>query len=195
LRPRKRLEDFVKLVAQLAHEDKRVVGVLAGDAVPGDEAYRDGLLRMIQETGLGRRFRCLGNIDDVEPFDQGIDVFVSTSDYETFGNSVCEAMACRRPVAAYQGGSISEVVDDAGLVVQTGDLEALTGTVRRLIASAGLRETLGERGRRRVAEHYNPATSLEKLKGIYQDIRSQDREVAYAAHPRLACAEAPRPKQ
>jgi glycosyltransferase involved in cell wall biosynthesis len=100
LRPRKRIEDFVDLVAKLAEQDPRVVGVLAGDAMPGDEPYRDTVLAHIEQHRMGRRFRWLGNLDDVEPFDQGIDLFVSTSEYETFGNSVCEAMACGRAVVA-----------------------------------------------------------------------------------------------
>ena len=170
LRPRKRLEEFVDLVAALAREDRRVVGVLAGDAMPGDEPYRDKLLRHIAESGLGKRFLWLGNLDDVEPFHQAIDVFVSTSEYETFGNSVCEAMACGRPVAAYRGGSVAEVVGDAGLVADTGDLEALTRAVRELARRPELRRDLGERARCRVAERFDPAASLRQLKGIYQSL-------------------------
>jgi glycosyltransferase involved in cell wall biosynthesis len=175
LRPRKRLEEFVELVARLASEDERVVGVLAGDARPGDEAYRNRILGLIDQTGLGRRFRWLGNLDDIEPFDQAIDVFVSTSEYETFGNSVCEAMACARPVAAYRGGSVAEVVGDAGLVVETGDLPSLVKAVRQLIRSQELREELGHRAVRRVAERFNPSETLRQLTDVYEKILGQQR--------------------
>src|SRR5262249_41929434 len=144
LRPRKRLEEFIELVARLASEDERVVGVLAGDARPGDEAYRNRILGLIGQTGLGRRFRWLGNLDAIERLDQALDIFVSTSEYETFGNSVCEAMACGRPVAGYRGGSVAEVVGDAGLVVETGDLPSLVNAVRELLRRQELREELGQ---------------------------------------------------
>lgn len=170
LRPRKRVTEFIDLVARLAREDDRVVGVLAGDAMPGDEPYREIVLRHLQASGLGERFRWLGNLDDVEPFYQALDVFVSTSEYETFGNSVCEAMACRCPVAAYKGGSVQEVVGDAGLVVETLDLEGLTAAVRRLVADPGLRLTLGERGYQRVEQCFNPSRSLHQLLDIYRSL-------------------------
>ena len=167
LRPRKRIEDFIDLVKQLAQSDPRVVGVLAGDAPPGDEPYRDVVLEHIESSGLGRRFRWLGNLDDVEPFDQAIDVFVSTSVYETFGNSVCEAMACGRPIVAYRGGSVQEVVGDGGLIVENEDLPALVRAARDLISRPGLADELGAKGRRRVELAYSPTATLRRLAEIY----------------------------
>jgi glycosyltransferase involved in cell wall biosynthesis len=95
---------------------------------------------------------------------------VSTSEYETFGNSVCEAMACARPVAAYRGGSVAEVLGDTGLVVETGDLDGLTAAVERLVAAPYLRQSLGQAARQRVAEHFNPRKSFEQLLGIYASL-------------------------
>src|SRR5262249_32621351 len=158
---------FIDLVAELAREDDRVVGVLAGDAMPGDEAYRDQVLKHLETSGLGRRFRWLGNLDEVEPFYQAIDIFVSTSEYETFGNSVCEAMACGRPVAGYHGGSVREVLGDAGRTVDVGDTVALTESVRELVQRPELRADLSRRGRERVASQFNPAQSLEQLMAMY----------------------------
>jgi L-malate glycosyltransferase len=168
LRPRKRLTEFVDLVATLAKEDPRVRGVLAGDAMPGDEGYRDELLRHIEQSALGPRFKWLGNLDDVEAFDHAIDLFVSTSEYETFGNSVCEAMACGRPVVAYRGGSIHEVVGDGGLIVDDGDLPALVAAVRGCVRRADLRLELGARARQRVKDHFSPGATLKALVRIYE---------------------------
>jgi glycosyltransferase involved in cell wall biosynthesis len=175
LRPRKRVEDFVTLVAGLARDDPRVVGVIAGDAVPGDEPYRERILRQIDDTGLGRRLIWLGNLDEIGPFLHAIDIFVSTSEYETFGMSVCEAMACGRPVAAYRGGSVHEVVGAAGRVVATGDLPALAGAVAGLVADAGLRRELGELALRRVAAEFDPARSLQRLGRIYGSVLRRGR--------------------
>jgi glycosyltransferase involved in cell wall biosynthesis len=170
LRARKRIEEFVDAVAALAREDERVVGVLAGDAMPGDEPYREKVLRHIEATGLGRRFRWLGNIDDVEPVYQALDVFVSTSEYETFGNSVCEAMACGKPILAYRGGSVAEVVGGAGRIVENADLQGLTSALRECVRNPDVRSRLGEAARRRVAEEFDPAVSLRRLRGLYDDL-------------------------
>jgi mannosyltransferase len=170
LRPRKRIEDFIDLVARLARTDERVVGVLAGDIVPGDEPYREKVRQHIEAAGLGQRFIWLGNLDDVEPFYHAIDVSVSTSEYETFGNSVCEAMSCGKPVAAYSGGSVEEIVGGAGRIVRTGDLAALEASVGELAARPELRAALGSRGRQRVADCFNPRSSLRQLAEIYRTI-------------------------
>jgi L-malate glycosyltransferase len=168
LRPRKRIGDFVDMVATLAREDSKVVGIIAGDALAGDEGYRDKIKIQITDTGLGRRLQWVGNMEPIEPFYHAIDVFVSTSEYETFGNSVCEAMACGKPVAGYRGGSVQEVVGDTGLVVDTGDLAGLTEQVRGLVREPGRRDELGRRGRDRVRDRFDPANSLQQVAAIYR---------------------------
>jgi glycosyltransferase involved in cell wall biosynthesis len=173
LRPIKRIEEFVELVARLAREDERVVGVLAGDAMPGGEAYRDQILKQIRDTGLGRRFVWAGHLEPVEPFYHGIDVFVSTSEYETFGNSVCEAMACGTPVAAYQGGSVAEVVGDAGAIVPNADLDGLTAAVREYVRSPERRVAVGSRGRSVVADRFNPVNSLGIVRRLYAQLAAR----------------------
>jgi glycosyltransferase involved in cell wall biosynthesis len=173
LQPRKRLHEFVDLVAQLAARDPRVVGVLAGYAYPADEPYRDDLLRYIESKHLGKHFHWLGKVDPVEPLMHGLDIFVSTSEYETFGMSVCEAMACRRPVVAYRGGAVHEVVGDAGIVLENGDTGGLLARTAELVADPILRARLGELGRRRIAEEFDPRRTFGKLKGIYADVLAQ----------------------
>ncbi len=170
LRPVKRLEDFVRVVESLAKEDPRVVGLIAGPVRPGEQWYRDQILAQMKETGLGDRLRWLQRVDPVEPFYHACDIFISTSQYETFGNSVCEAMACRVPVAAYRGGSVHEVVGEAGCVVETGDLPALIGEVRALVQNPERRQQLGEQARRRVEQHFNPSQSLGQILQLYQQL-------------------------
>lgn len=171
LRPIKRIEDFVTLVGQLAQKDQRIVGVLAGDAVPGGEAYRDTILKQIQELKLGRRFVWTGHMEPIEPFYHAIDVFVSTSEYESFGNSVCEAMACMRPIAAYQGGSVAEVVGTAGVIVPNGDRDGLRLAIERYVENATLRTEMGVRGRVRVRDEFNPENSFRQVLQIHEQIK------------------------
>jgi glycosyltransferase involved in cell wall biosynthesis len=178
LRPIKRIHEFITLIDRLAREDDRVVGVVAGGVMPGDESYRDGLVRQVADAGLGRRFRWLGNLDDVEPFYHATDVFVSTSEYETFGNSVCEAMACGKPVAGYAGGSVPEVVGPAGRMVPVGDLDRLTAAVRGLLADPDLRADYGRRGRERVAGEFDPGRSLETTRALYTSLTNRTLRVA-----------------
>lgn len=185
LRPRKRVEDFVELVAVLAKNHDHVVGIVAGGTIAGDEDYRDKIVQRIHATDLGRRLRWIGNMEPVEPFYHGCDIVVSTSEYETFGNSVCEAMACGKPVAAYRGGSVHEVVDDDRLIVDTGDLAGLTSVVERLLTDSHFRSRAGARGKARVLEELNPTKRLEQLLEIYHSFaigRSSRAGALHASH-------------
>jgi glycosyltransferase involved in cell wall biosynthesis len=173
LRPRKRVHEFIEIARRLAPRHPRAVFVIAGGEIAGDEAYRQRIEREVAESGLGRRLRWLGFLEPVEPLYHASEIQVSTSEYETFGNSVCEAMACSRPVAAYRGGSVAEVLGDTGLVVETGDLDGLTAAVERLIVDAELRRSLGEAARQRVAEEFNPRRSFEQLVEIYESVRGK----------------------
>jgi glycosyltransferase involved in cell wall biosynthesis len=101
------------------------------------------------------------------PFLRALDLFVSTSEYETFGNSVCEAMACRVPVVAYAGGSVAEVIGDTGAVVATGDLAALTVASRLYASNAAVRTEAAMRGYLRATGDLSPQTSYSRLLAVY----------------------------
>lgn len=170
LRPRKRVEDFVRLIVDVSARHPHVAGVIAGGTVPGEEEYERAIQRAIAESRLGHRLQWIGYLEPVEPLYQAGDIVVSTSEYETFGNSVCEAMACRRPVAAYSGGSVQEVVGDAGLIVPTPDYESLLESVERLVVDPELRHDLGERARQRVADTFSPSASFDQMLRVYRAI-------------------------
>lgn len=181
LRPIKQIEHFVELVAALARRHERVAGVIAGDAPAGMERYKRQVLDQIAAAGLGGRLMWLGHVDAMDRFMAGVDVFVSTSKYETFGNSVCEAMAAGCGVAGYVGGSVGEVIGDERWVVETGRLDALIGVTDRLVSDAALRDLVGRRNRRRVKEAFDPAAGLRKLMTIYQSILEPRSAMRWAA--------------
>ncbi|HEX6790654.1 MAG TPA: glycosyltransferase, partial [Candidatus Krumholzibacteria bacterium] len=56
----------------------------------------------------------------------------------------CEAMICGVPVAAYETGDTSTVVRDGetGLLVRSGDVDALAAALARLLSDAALRGRL-----------------------------------------------------
>jgi glycosyltransferase involved in cell wall biosynthesis len=71
--------------------------------------------------------RRLGHVDHAALVDlyTAAGCFVFPSRYEGFGLPLLEAMACGCPVVAYRNSSITEVVGDAGVLVDDGSPEAL----------------------------------------------------------------------
>jgi glycosyltransferase involved in cell wall biosynthesis len=169
LRPGKRIDEYLELASRLACRT-RAKFFLAGGPIPGEESYFEQLLPRIQSAVAQSNIQFIGHCEPIEPFLHAIDVFVSTSQHESFGMSVCEAMACRKPVAAYAACSVEEVVGDGGVIVATGDLDGLTAAVERLVMDRELRLTLGVKARARVAHEFDPAKSFRQLQAIYSSL-------------------------
>src|SRR3989441_6562054 len=77
----------------------------------------------------------LGRVDDEELADlySAASCLLFPSRYEGFGLPCLEAMACGCPVAAFRNSSIPELVDDAGMLVEDGDGEALGDAAAAMI--------------------------------------------------------------
>jgi glycosyltransferase involved in cell wall biosynthesis len=178
IRPGKRVEDFLKL-ADRFQQRSDVRFVLAGGAAAGDDSFFLQIRSEIEQCVSRGRIRWLGHFEPIHRFLEAIDIFVSTSEHESFGMSVCEAMAHGKAVAGYAACAVQEVVGDAGLIVETGDCDALIRAVEQLIDNSRLRQELGDKAKRRVAEHFDPAKSLRQLADIYGGImRREQRQLA-----------------
>lgn len=80
------------------------------------------------------------------------DIFVLPSTYEGYGMVYAEAMSHGLPVLALATGPVSELVGEAGLLVEPGDEDGLARALRELLADAKLREQLSGAALRRAAE-------------------------------------------
>ena len=69
------------------------------------------------------------------------DASLLSSSWENFPHTVVEALAVGTPVIATRTGGVAEVLEDGvnGLVVEPGDVDALTAAIERFFADAGAR--------------------------------------------------------
>ncbi len=136
------------------------MGPIAGGAtlVLVGEDYLDGCLqRTSDEMPGGWDIRFVGRQNDVLPWYQAADLFVLPSIWEGMSNALLEAMACGLPVVATGVGGNLDVIRDGetGVLVDVGDVSALSGAIHRMIENVPLRSELGQAGRDHVIRKFS----------------------------------------
>jgi glycosyltransferase involved in cell wall biosynthesis len=110
----------------------------------------------IGRLGLKNNFLCAGEIEKVEPFFVGSDVFFLSSREDPFPCVVHEAMAARLPIIVFEdSGGAPESIANTGITVPYADFEVAANELFKLYINPDLRERLGEMAQRRVRNEYN----------------------------------------
>jgi len=123
----------------------------------GDTRQADGYGRRVQarlaQPDVRRRVTVHGpvSVSAVAALYGAADAFVLPSLKEPYGTVYGEAMACGLPVVGWRAGNLPYLADDEreGLLVEPGDVAALSRALRRLADDADLRLRLGTAARRR----------------------------------------------
>jgi glycosyltransferase involved in cell wall biosynthesis len=132
--------------------------------------------RLLAVEGIADRVSLLGEVEaaSLDAHYMQADMFVLNSSQETYGMAVAEAVAHGLPVVGTRTGAIPGLIGGgAGLIVEPGDLEALTDALRRVLADPGLRASLrdGARCARRRLEPWDVAVGrmAEVLERVIAD--------------------------
>ena len=150
-----------------------VHALLVGDAIFGEEVYRDELNKLVKEANVSDRVHFLGNRSDVAALMQMTDIVVHTSVApEPFGRVIVEGMLARKPVVATAAGGAAEIVRDGstGVLVRPGDEEALAEALRRLLADPNLALRFGEAGRQVATKEFSLPAMLSGIEGHINDL-------------------------
>jgi glycosyltransferase involved in cell wall biosynthesis len=118
------------------------------------EAFKE----KIADLALSHLFEFRGWVTGAEKIKalQDADIFVLPSYREGLPNSLLEAMASGLAVVATAVGGIPDILDDnAGRLIQPGDVEALGHAIVELSKSAELRGHLGQSARSYVLENHD----------------------------------------
>ena len=90
---------------------------------------------------------------------------------EPFGNVVLEGMACGCIPIVSDGGGLPDAVGDAGLIFKRGDVDSLTGCIRKVIDDADLRARLRKAAKSHLAAHH-PDIIAEKYLDVIRSVKS-----------------------
>jgi glycosyltransferase involved in cell wall biosynthesis len=147
-RPHKNLMRLLDAVASIPPE-RRPLTVLTGYPTQ----HEDDLRERAAALGIAGDVRILGWVPqaELEALYAAATCLVFPSLYEGFGLPVLEAMARGLPVASSDRSSLPEVADDAALLFDPEDTNAIAAAIERLLADPGERERLAALGRAQAA--------------------------------------------
>jgi glycosyltransferase involved in cell wall biosynthesis len=163
-----------KGILDLLHAAQRVVAERPAShfVIVGEGAFRDEYMAKGRELGLDEHLTWTGLIED--PFTAGVydatDILCQVSRWgEVFGWVIAEAMAYGRPVVATRVGGIPEVVSEreSGVLIERGDVAALTESVVALMDDPGRRITMGKAGREKVQSRFDLQKNVTELLESY----------------------------
>ena len=140
---------------------------------PGPESER--LREQASAVGLTDRVHVLGRVPEADLHWLYHHALALTfpSEYEGFGNPCLEAMAHGCPVLASNATALPEVLEDAGVLIPTGDVDAWARAIVGLVDSPERSADLARRGRERAAV-FDPAMASSRLWAVYRELLGLD---------------------
>jgi glycosyltransferase involved in cell wall biosynthesis len=165
LRPEKRLDVLLDAFARARRPGVKLLIVGSGEMLPLLERQRDAL-------GLGESCWFEPQKSDVAPWLRAFDIFVLSSETESFPNALLEAMACGCAVAGSAVGGVPELIDDGrtGFLFPAGNAEALAGQLSKLMEDATLRRQLGQAAAERARNEFRMELNAEKTQALYDRV-------------------------
>lgn len=168
--PMKDHATFFRAASLLSQNNSAVHFVLAGRGViegSPEISPHQGTMKKIRNIHL------MGHRDDIPRVLNALDIAASSSISEGLPNAIGEAMATGVPCVVTDAGDSALLVGDTGIVVPKRDPEALCAAWQRLLdAGADFRETMGERARKRIMEHYSLQAMIRRYEDLYRNLTS-----------------------
>jgi glycosyltransferase involved in cell wall biosynthesis len=165
--------DLIAALAEIADRLPRPWVVLCAGRDGGSHAEIE---RAILQANLSSHIRLLGARNDVPHLLAASDLgILAPTRNEGFSNAVLESMAAGLPmVVTNVGGNAEAILDgETGLVVPPHEPSALGGAILKLAEAPQLRRAMGERARKRVADKFSLAASVDKYCALYEDLLNE----------------------
>ena len=140
----------------------------------GDGSLRKVIHEKLASYNLTDRFLFTGLVPpaDVPRWIGAMDLLVHASLREGLARALPQALIAGRPVISYDVDGAREVVLDGvtGRLLAPRDIDGLATAIGELAADKGLRDRLGQEGRRRFATVFRHETMTERVRAEYQSL-------------------------
>lgn len=127
----------------------------------GGGELEDYYKSLVVKLGIEECVTFVGAVSDTSPFYQVASLFLMTSTYEPFGQTILEALSCEVPVIAFRAGETVKTAtcemlgDDACFYVNTLDASDLAKTISCALADVEKRAQISRNGVAFVRQKYS----------------------------------------
>lgn len=165
-RPVKRVLDVVEVFDRLRRK------VPARLLMIGDGPDRPAAEALCRAKGIAGLVHFLGNTPAVEEVMPAADLYVLTTDMESFGLSALEAQACGVPVLGYRAGGLPEVVEsgETGFLREVGDVDGLAADGVRLLEDDAVFSETSRAARSRAVALFDADAIVARYLALYERV-------------------------
>lgn len=169
----KRVEDVVKVYSKVREQ------MAAKLLLVGDGPQRHEIELMCRQLGTCGDIRFLGKMQQPESILAVADLFLLTSESESFGLSALEAMACGAPVISSNTGGIPEVNVHGvtGYLADVGDTDKMGDYAVRLLSDTDQHAQFSRNARAR-AKEFDVHNIVPLYEDLYQRVLDQAKVVS-----------------
>lgn len=142
----------------------------------GDGILRDQLIADLEAKGIRDAFILTGLVPParIPELLGAVDAVIHPSLREGLARVLPQSLLTGRPAISYDVDGAREVVTpETGVLLKPRDLPALTEAVLRLAADPGLRDAMGQEGRRRFADQFRHETMTSQLRSLYERLLAE----------------------
>jgi glycosyltransferase involved in cell wall biosynthesis len=164
LRPEKRLDLLLDAFAQVKNETEGLRLLIVGSG-----PMLAPLREQSQALALDNFCHFEPSKTEVAEWLRSIDVFVMSSESESFPNALLEAMACGCCVVGSRVGGVPELIvpDRNGLLFEPRSVEGIAFELRRVIRDSQLRGRLALDAVRTAREEFPMQAAVERIQNLY----------------------------
>lgn len=165
LAERKQVKELIKAYHQLQQEDLYLLLVGNGGS------YQSELRQLVDELGLTGMVHFMNNVSnaDLPAVYQAAEIFVYPSMFEGFGLPIVEAMAGGTPVITTEGSCFAEAGGPDSLYVPSGDVEALTTAMQKILGDYPTLQYMADKGREYV-QRFTPEAFARNTMSVYKSL-------------------------
>jgi glycosyltransferase involved in cell wall biosynthesis len=147
--------------------------VLVGSGKGSFDDCENELKEYIKANSLAQRVTMTGEVENVHEYLNASDIFVFSSDYEGFGLSVLEALACGLVVVATQVGVALELIKnhENGILIEPKDRQQLKVEIEWLLAHRVPWAVMGKNARKAINEKYRIEVVAEEYLETFKNLK------------------------